>query len=77
MIRQTAWMDPKAHRLREGSWHKLWTVVFTHSRGPLSSPPTSLTPGWSQPCLFPSVIRFMMGKAGFPQPSRHLSSACP
>lgn len=48
---------------------KLAQVVdcgFHPPRGPLSSPQLPLTPGWSQPCLFPPVIRFMMGKAGFP-----------
>lgn len=60
-------LDPEAHRLREGSWHKLRTVVFTHLEGPLilSTNFPSRPSGAGLVC-FPPVIRFMMGKAGFP-----------
>lgn len=72
-------LEPKAYRLREGSWHKLWTVVFTHLPGPLIlSPNFPSHPGGAGFVSFPPIIRSMMGKAGFPLTQQTpLPSACP
>lgn len=64
--------DPEAHRrLREGSWHKLRTVVFTHLEGPLILSPNfpSRRVGPAS-CLFPSRHPFYDGEGWFsPNPA--------
>lgn len=76
----SAWgagLDPEARWPREGSRNQLRTVVSTRLEGPSSSPQLPLTPGWSQPCLFPSCHPLEDGEAWFSPNPADTSSLCP
>lgn len=71
--------DPKACRLREGSWKPVADCGFHPPRGaPYPVPRLPLTPGWSLSCLLPSCHPFYDGEGWFsPNPTDASSlSAC-
>lgn len=73
---KTCW-DPKAHRLREGSWKPVADCGFHPPRGaPYPVPRLPLTPGWSLSCLLPSRHPFYDGEGWFSPNPTDASSLC-
>lgn len=69
--------DPRAHRLRGGSWKPVADCGFHPPRGaPYPVPRLPLTPGWSLSCLLPSRHPFYDGEGWFSPNPTDASSLC-